>query len=108
MLLITRTFISGRESGLGFFSGLLGNFITRYVKNITKAAGFLLKSRTVLLQNVTVITNVTTLLQNIIFFTKYFSTDLIMFYCKDVLLHRCYNANYKGIRFVLDRFRTIM
>ena len=71
MLLITRTFISGRERGLGFLSGLLGNFITRYyVKNITKAAGFLLKSRTVLLQNVTVITNVTTLLQNVIFFTE--------------------------------------
>ena len=78
------------------------------INAITKVAGFLLQSRTVSLQNMTAIRNVTTLLQNVTFFVKCLKADVIMFYFIDVSLHRCYNANHKDIRFVSNGIQTIM
>ena len=52
--------------------------------------------------------NAAILLQNPTVITKYVSTDVITFYCADVLFHKCYIANHENIRFVMNRIRVIM
>ena len=52
--------------------------------------------------------NAAILLQNPTVITKYVSTDVIIFYWMDVLLHSCYIANHKAIRLVMNKIRIIM